>query len=422
MTSAVAFLLGAILGAAAPAADDVAALDALLRELPHVRAERRGDALVVTGWTRSAAERSTLDRVLKGRDAVVDLTTEDVADPARMIEIDVILVVVSDLASTSVGFDFLRLLDVRYDFFLADNSPGGIGVQAPGVIGPVSTATRTAHLFTAGVDYDVNLANAVREQVSVLARPHLTALNGERAEFLSGGEIVFQVNGIENGDIKPYPFGIKLDVTPTLLRTRGDDGEERVRVEVEAVRTSILGLQVLSDAAGDTDVRFDKTSVKSQAVLRMNETLVLSGLYQREYRERDAGTPWLGDVPGLGALFSNESEVDDVQSVVILLTPRDPARVDERRNEELERFIERRRAYVRARAEGGEAVDRFKEEYPDWYRPRPNRYASQMFLMTNSPIYRQVSGDDLRTDALESGLWVTDTAAEAREGRSGGGR
>ncbi|MFG0319501.1 MAG: hypothetical protein ACF8XB_19680, partial [Planctomycetota bacterium JB042] len=112
----------------------------------------------------------------------------------------------------------------------------------------------------------------------------------------------------------------------------------------------------------------------------------------------------------------------EVQSVVILLTPGDPARGDERRNLEVERFIERRRAYVKARAEGGAAVEEFKEEYPDWYRPRPNRYASQVFLMTNSPIYRQVSGDDLRTEALESGLWVTDTATEAREDRVGGGR
>ena len=34
---------------------------------------------------------------------------------------------------------------------------------------------------------------------------------------LAGGEIVFQVSGIERGDIKPYPFGTYLTVTPTLL-------------------------------------------------------------------------------------------------------------------------------------------------------------------------------------------------------------
>lgn len=395
------------------------ALESLLVDLPHVHAEQRGDVTVVTGWTRSAAERKTLDAALARHEGVFDLTTADIADPDRMVEVDVILVVVTDLASTSYGFDFLRLIDVKYDFFLADNSPGDVGVQAPGFFGPVTSSTRTGHLLSAGVDYNVNLANAVKEQVSVLARPHLTALNGQPAEFLSGGEIVFQVNGIESGDIKPYPFGMQLMITPTILRTPGPNGEERVRLDVEAIRTSILGLQILG-GIGDENVNFDKTRVKSQAVLRMNETLVLSGMYQREFRERDSGTPWFGDLPLLGRLFSNEAEVDEVQSVTVLLTPRDPATIDQRRNDELERFIARRRAYVKARSEGGEAIARFKAEHPDWYQPLPNRYASQFFLLTNSPIYRQVSGDDLRTEALEPGLWVTDSASEARESRENG--
>jgi len=398
---------------------DVESLDQLLDALPHVAAERRGETLVVTGWTRSVGERAVLDRVLEGR-AVLDLTSEDVGEPDRMIEIDVIMVVVSDLASDSVGFDFLRMIDVKYDFFLADNSPAGIGFQAPGLLGPVTTSTQTGHLFTAGVDYDVNLANAVDEQVSVLVRPHLTALNGVPAKFISGGEIVFQVNGIENGDIKPYPFGIQLEVTPTLLRTPGPSGEERVRVAVDATRTSILGLQLVDGTIRDADVSFDKTSVTSQAVLRFNETLVLSGLYERETRTRKDGVPWLRDVPVISWFFASDGEVNDVQSVVILLTPRDPALIDERRNVELERFIERRRDYVAARAEGDAAIEAFKDEYPDWYQPRPNRYASQFFMLGNSAIYRQVSGDDLRADGLEAGLWVTDTAGEAHQGRTGG--
>jgi len=326
-------------------------------------------------------------------------------------------------ARESVGFDFLSLVNRKYDFFLTDHRRAGTGFPAPGTVGAVTGATQAGHLFSASVDYDVNIANAREEQVSVLARPHLVTLSGKPAEFQSGGELVFQVSGIESGDIKPYPFGIQLNVTPTLVEPQTGAGPERVLLDVEAIRTSILGLAFAGGTPnGNDDVNFDKTRVKSTALLELDETLVLSGLYQREYRQRASGVPGLRKIPWLGALFGNETEVDDIQSTVILITPRDPSRIDEERNAEIERFIERRRAYVKAQSGSEEEIERFKRDFPDWYKPRPNRYASHLFLMNNSAIYRQVSGDDLRTDALEPGLWVTDSIEEAKQRRSEGER
>ncbi|MFH0946071.1 MAG: type II and III secretion system protein [Planctomycetota bacterium] len=409
--------------ALSPADEDreLEGLNELMGCLEHVQVERRGDALVVTGWTGTKEEQELLKRILAARPNLLDLTTADIADPGRMIEVDVIIVVVRDFARQSVGFDFLSLVNLRYDAFLTDHKRDGFGFQTPATVGAVTDATQVGHLLSASVDYDVNIANARNEEVSVLARPHLVTLNGKPAEFQSGGELVFQVSGIENGDIKPYPYGIQLNVTPTLLKTRTAEGTEQVLVEVEAIRTSILGLAFAeASVGGSDDVSFDKTRVKSTAILALDETLILSGLYQREFRDRRAGVPLLKDIPLLGALFGNETEVDDVQSTVILLTPRDPGLIDERRNEEIASFIERRRAYVKAREAGGAEIDRFKQEYPDWYQPRPNRYASHIFLLNNSSIYRQVSGDDLRTDALESGLWITDTAREAKDRRKDG--
>jgi len=97
-------------------------------------------------------------------------------------------------------------------------------------------------IFSAALDYTVNIANAATQQVAVLARPHLTTLSGTPATFLAGGEIVFKVSGINSGDIKPYPFGTTLKVTPTLLRAVGEDGRPQVYISVEAGRTSVLDL------------------------------------------------------------------------------------------------------------------------------------------------------------------------------------
>ena len=60
--------------------------------------------------------------------------------------------------------------------------------------------------------------------VKTLAQPNLSAMSGKSAAFLAGGEYVFQVSGLNSGDIKLYPFGTKLTVTPTLLRTPAPDG------------------------------------------------------------------------------------------------------------------------------------------------------------------------------------------------------
>ena len=197
---------------------------------------------------------------------------EPATDPERMIEVDVIIVVVRDFARQSVGFDFLSLVSLNYDFFLTDLKRSGSGFLTPNTVGAVTGATQAGHLFSASVDYDVNIANARDEQVSVLARPHLTTLNGKPAEFLSGGELVFQVSGIESGDIKPYPFDIQLHVKPTLMQPSPKDGIERVLLEVEAIRTSILGLAFPQDAVGGSDdVNFDKTRVKSTALLALDE-------------------------------------------------------------------------------------------------------------------------------------------------------
>jgi hypothetical protein len=44
---------------------------------------------------------------------------------------------------------------------------------------------------------------------------------------------------------------------------------------------------------------------------------------------------------------------------------------------------------------------RFRERHPDWMQIAPNRFASHIFLMENSEIYRALSGEDLISDNLD---------------------
>jgi type II secretory pathway component GspD/PulD (secretin) len=161
----------------------------------------------------------------------------------------------------------------------------------------VTSLAQQGWIFSAAVDYSVNIANAETDQVAILARPHLTTLSGTPATFLAGGELVFKVSGLNSGDIKPYKYGTTLAVTPTLLRTPGEDGSPRVHVEVEAGRTSALSLLGVQTTALKDDVNFDKVTVASKAVVGLGQTLILSGLNQRGSRIGRSGVPGLMYIP-----------------------------------------------------------------------------------------------------------------------------
>jgi hypothetical protein len=381
---------------------DIAGLQALLADLPHVEVERRAGRPALTGWTRDPTERALVDRILQGHPEAIDLTTGDIGDPQRMLEVDATIFVVTATESVTTGFNFLRLVDFSFDFFSSDHQRDGQGLIAPATFGaPVAAAAQSGWLLAASVDYDVTIANAVDERVAILARPHLTTLNGTPATFLAGGEFVFRVAGNISGDIKPYPFGTSLNVTPTLLRTPGEDGGPRVHLKVEAARTSVLDLLVQQGTAGQDSFVFDKVDVTGEAVLDTDQTLILSGLNQKERRSGRAGVPYLRSIPIVKYFFSTKTTLQVDTSVIILLTPRDPAFRDERNRAALEEFVERRRAFVVAKRGSEEDFRRFTERYPDWRDLAPNRFASHFFLMVNSELYRAISASDLAEEDIE---------------------
>lgn len=393
-----------ITGAKAQATPDVEAiaLRELVRDLSHVTVERRGGRLTLDGWTSSPKEKELLGRIIAGRTDVLDLTGDDIGDPQRMIEVDGIIFSVIGMDSSDVGFNFLRLIQTNLSYFASDHTNDGLnGLIPPGprTVGAVSALAQQGWLFFAAIDYNVNIANASTERVALLARPHLTALSGTPATFLAGGELVFKVSGLNSGDIKPYPFGTTLTVTPTLLRTPTSDGAPRVHLAVTAGRTSI---QALVTAAQTSDTTaFTKIDVTSEAVVGLNQTLILSGISQRESTTELSGVPVLRSIPILKYFFSSKTTVQTDIAVIILLTPRDPAYWGQKNRKELDEFLEKRRAFLRANQGTAEDVRRFRERYPDWDQIPPNRFASHFFLMKNSELYRNVSGQALVQDDLE---------------------
>jgi len=259
------------------------------------------------------------------------------------------------LDSQSVGHNFLRRVQVNAS--LAD-----------------AAIAEFSWLYSASISYQVNIANAAEQRIAFLARPHLTTLSGTPATFLAGGDIVFKVSGTTSGDIKPYPFGTTLQVTPTLLRTPGEDGLPRVRLTVKAGRKSILPIESIEVLASGDATAFSNVEVTSEAVLRLNQTLILTGLSQQESQTLRSGVPGLRSIPVIKYLFSERTRSVSDTAIIILLTPRDPAYWDEQNQKSIAEFVEKRRAYVEAAQGTEEDMRRFKERYPDWHQLAPNRF------------------------------------------------
>ena len=378
----------------APSDKEVNALRELLRDLPHVTVERRAGQLILTGYTSGPKERATLDRILGSKPLeVLDLTSDDSGDPQRMIEFDAVLLVMTEVDQSNTGFNFLDLINLNFNYF--DSSGTRAGVHQPNVSGLAYGVSQAGWIFSATANYSVNIANASEDRVAVLARPHLTALSGTTANFLAGGELVYKVSGNISGDIKPYPFGTTLKVTPTLLRTPTEDGTPRVHVKVEAGRLSVLSIL---DQDPSLPTNFSKVTVASEAVLSLGQTLILSGLSQREAHKGRSGVPYLRDIPILKYLFSVETTTKADAAVIILLTPRDAAFADERNQKALAEFIEMRRAFIKAKRGTEEDMRRFRERYPDWQTIAPNRFASHLFMLETSELYRSISGQDLTSE------------------------
>ncbi|RZS79856.1 pilus assembly protein CpaC [Phyllobacterium myrsinacearum] len=151
--------------------------------------------------------------------------------------------------------------------------------------------------------------------LTILAEPNITAVTGQTASFLAGGEIPIPVPaGNQQIAIEYKQFGVSLQFTPTLLPN--DRIALQVRPEVSSVSqdsvVSINGLVVPS-----LRVRRADTTVE----VGSGQTFAIAGLFQRQETQSINKTPMIGDVPILGELFKSKRFQRNETELVILITP-----------------------------------------------------------------------------------------------------
>lgn len=151
--------------------------------------------------------------------------------------------------------------------------------------------------------------------VRTLAEPNLTALSGQEAKFLAGGEYPIPVAGGDGGvKIEYKPFGVELNFTPVVVD--GDIINLTINAAVSAIDTTIT-----LETNGFTLNAFKRRETSTTVEMRDGESFAIAGLLQDDFRDLNGQVPWLGDVPILGALFRSAEYQRSQSELVIIVTP-----------------------------------------------------------------------------------------------------
>lgn len=181
--------------------------------------------------------------------------------------------------------------------------------------------TTTQRALTLGATisgWDFNtIIDALEEEglVSVLAEPNLTALSGETASFLAGGEFPILVpDSTGRVTIEFKKFGVSLAFTPTLI------GENRINMHVRPEVSQLSSTNAVtlgSYVVPSLTTRRAETTVE----LGSGQSFAIAGLLQNNVTHDISKFPGLADIPVIGSLFKSDRFQRDESELVIIITP-----------------------------------------------------------------------------------------------------
>ncbi|HEU5286508.1 MAG TPA: type II and III secretion system protein family protein, partial [Sphingomicrobium sp.] len=207
-----------------------------------------------------------------------------------------------------------------FQFGIGQGTPGAVsgGGGSPFSVGSLLTGGTT--VGAAGRLFGLDIAGAIdlAEKdglVSILAEPNLTALSGETASFLAGGEFPIPISqSLGAVTIEYKQYGVGLAFTPIVL----GDGRISMRVRPEVSELSNEGAVKLNDfLVPALTTRRAETTVE----LGSGQSFMIAGLLRNSNTNDINKAPFLGDLPILGALFRSTSFRRSETELVIIVTP-----------------------------------------------------------------------------------------------------
>lgn len=279
--------------------------------------ETTDTGLILTGTVPTAGDAQKAKEIaaqFAGNGALVT-NRLTVAGPLQ-VKLRVRIAEVSRNLSHELGFDwsaFGTAGDFAFGLATGRPFPAGAGrvVRAGGGVGSALAGIR-------GGDVDVSaVLDALAQDglVTILAEPSLTAMSGETARFLAGGEFPIPIIGEDSiPSVEFRRFGVSLEFQPTVISA----DRIMVRVAPEVSELTNQGAITLDDLSIPAiSIRQAETSVE----LASGQTFAIAGLMQNTSDTIVRKFPGLGDLPVIGRLFTSSAFQREETELIILVTP-----------------------------------------------------------------------------------------------------
>jgi len=287
----------------------------------------RGTA-AIDDRTNTLLLNDTADRLADIRRLVAKLDI-----PVKQVLIESRIVIVND--------DFGRELGIRWGFTGVDNNGSrrsaitGKAAAAEDVVLtnspilnnqndrymvnlPVANPAGSFALAILDDDYliDLELSAAQAEgNGEVISSPRVITANQKEAKIEQGVEIPYQEASSSGATTTSFKDAVlSLTVTPQITP------DDRIIMDLEVTKDSVG--ELVSDGFGGRVPSIDTRKVTTQVLVDNGQTVVLGGIYETERGEQVTKVPYLGDIPGLGALFRSTKVVSNKSELLIFVTPK----------------------------------------------------------------------------------------------------
>jgi pilus assembly protein CpaC len=300
---------------------------ALKQMLPAtaVQAEGVGDSVMLTGSVSTPIEAQQAGdvaaRLAGGADKVVNSITVRGRDQVMLkvtvaeVQRNIIKQLGIDL-SASVNSGTTTVTFNNSNPFTANNGPlvSGNGLGVSGLSKGLSVNATLRAMESAGV-------------VHTLAEPNLTAISGESATFISGGEFPIPTgvtcqtttagsigNCVQTVSFKK--FGISLNFTPVVLT------EGRISLRVMTEVSEVSQENALQGGAGGTTIPSVKTR-RAETTLEIPSggSIAMAGLIQEQTKQAVNGMPGVDQIPLFGQLFRSQDFINNQTELMVIVTP-----------------------------------------------------------------------------------------------------
>ncbi|HXQ15014.1 MAG TPA: type II and III secretion system protein family protein [Caulobacteraceae bacterium] len=298
--------------------------DTINRILPgsQVKVESINDSVILTGTVTSAADADKAVRIAGatvGRPEQVLNMLSIAGEEQVMLKVRIVEMQRSVIKQLGVDWKALINQAGSAQFLLSEATTYGISGSLLGGIS-ASGGYNTANNQVVG-----NLQAFEREGlVRTLAEPNLTAVSGEPAKFLVGGEFPVPVDQDVTGRVTVAfkDYGVGLGFTPIVL----SGGRIQLKLTTEVSELSQQGAFSLASTSGSTapqlvipglNVRRANTTVE----MASGGSLMIAGLLEDKSSQDLDALPGIKDLPILGALFRSRDYLSGETELVVIVTP-----------------------------------------------------------------------------------------------------